>query len=343
MVDNNILLITETLNNNISPNSAELAGLAERISPAGVGRVIFLVCGNQIAGRAGAFSAQTGHPAFVAENPGFEYPNPALTADTVVDLVKETPFDYLCFLHTAAGCLAAAATAAGIGAACISAVNNVRIKNEDIIFQRALFNGKLSMETVPTMRPVVVTVLPGAFGKPHRSKEESAFPDITCINAAGSSDGYQPLGITFAEETDAAIDKADIIIAAGRGIGSEDNLELVHRLARLLPNAAVAASRPLCDLKWLPYSRQVGATGKTVSPKLYLACGISGAQQHLYGMKDSQWIVAVNTDPNAAIFSVADYCVVADVTTFLPALVDLYEKLRERESEETKLFDPGTG
>jgi electron transfer flavoprotein alpha subunit len=87
----------------------------------------------------------------------------------------------------------------------------------------------------------------------------------------------------------------------------------------------VAASRPLCDLKWLPYSRQVGATGKTVSPKLYLACGISGAQQHIYGMKDSQWIVAVNTDPNAAIFSVADYCVVADVRAFLPILADLYE------------------
>ena len=329
-----ILLIAETLNNTILSNSAELAGLAESISSAGGGRIHFLICGSRIAGRAGAFSTQIGRPAFVAENPGFQYPNPALTADAVVDLVKETSFDYICFLHTAAGCQAAAATAAGIGATCISAVTGVRMENRDIIFQRSLFNGKLAMETVPTRRPVVLTVLPGAFGKASCNNEESAQPDITCINAAGSSDGYQPLAISSAEETDAAIDRADIIIAAGRGIGSEENLELVHRLARLFPNAAVAASRPLCDLKWLPYSRQVGATGKTVTPKLYLACGISGAQQHLYGMKDSQWIVAVNTDPNAAIFSVADYCVVADVTAFLPVLADLYEKQRAKASDD---------
>ncbi len=330
----NILMITDTTGNRIAANSAELSVLAEQLSPSSGGRKCFLICGREIAERAGAFSAQTGFHAYVADSRGFRYPNPALTADVVVNLIEETPFDYVCFLHTAAGCQAAAVTAAKTGAVCISAVNDMRIQeNRDIIFQRALFNGKMVMETRPVNRPVVLTVLPGAFSYDPNDKGQSAQPDITSIKVEGTSDGYQPLEITSADDTDAAIDKADIIIAAGRGIGSEENLELVNRMARLFPNAAVAASRPLCDLKWLPYSRQVGATGKTVAPKLYLACGISGAQQHLYGMKDSQCIVAVNTDSNAAIFSVADFCIVADVTAFLPTLADMYEKQRNNQSD----------
>ena len=118
-------------------------------------------------------------------------------------------------------------------------------------------------------------------------------------------------------------------MAVGRGIGDPENLEIVNALARRLPNAAVAASRPLCDLQWLPYSRQVGATGKTVTPRLYIACGISWAQQHVYGMKDSQWIVAVNTDPHAAIFSVAHIGVVEDLLTFLPLLAEAYEEMKK--------------
>lgn len=322
----NILLVAETIDNRISPTNAELSGLADRLSPIAGGRVLFLIAGSDISGQAETFATRTGRSVCVAQSPAFRYPNPELLADAVVDLADKTPFDYICFPHTAAGCQAAARTAVKTGAACVSAVCDLRTDNQDLVFQRALFNGKLVMETMATTRPVVLTALPGAFGKERAGQSPSPQPEVTVRDIDASSTAYQPLAITAADNTDAAIDKADIIIAAGRGIGAEENLELVHRLARLFPNAAVAASRPLCDLKWLPYSRQVGATGKTVSPKLYLACGISGAQQHLYGIKDAQWIVAVNTDPNAAIFSVADFCVVADVTTFLPLLADLYEK-----------------
>lgn len=327
-----VLMISETLGSRITPGSAELPVLAGHLSPSGVGQRFYLICGNDIAGRAGAFSAQTGCPAYVADSPDFQFPNPALTATITADLIKETAFDFICFLHTAAGCQAAAATAVKIGAGCVSGVCGVRVEEDGIFWQRSLFNGKLTMETMTTARPMVVTVLPGAFSRRQDDPAASTKPDITCLTVKQASKQYRPQALTAADDTDAAIDNADIIVAAGRGIGSEENLELVNRLARLLPNAAVAASRPLCDLKWLPYSRQVGATGKTVTPKLYLACGISGAQQHLYGMKDSQWIVAVNTDPNAAIFSVADFCIVEDVTAFLPALADLYEKKRENTS-----------
>jgi electron transfer flavoprotein alpha subunit len=321
-----ILLIAETLDNRIMPISTELSGLAARLMPEGDGRAVFLIAGSNISGRARDFSAQTGLTARVAESPALRYPNPELLANVAADLAGETPFDYICFLHTAGGCQAAAATAVKTGAACISGVSDLRTDARGVVFQRALCNGKLFMDVRPEVRPVVLTALPGAFGREETRRDLPEKTEITIRTVDDSAAACQPLGITASDDTDAAIDKADIIIAAGRGIGDRENLELVHRLARLFPNAAVAASRPLCDMKWLPYSRQVGATGKTVSPKLYLACGISGAQQHLYGMKDSQWIVAVNTDPKAAIFSVADYCIVADVTAFLPVLADLYEK-----------------
>ncbi len=319
-----LLLVADTIDNQISPNSAELCGLADRLG-ADADRTMFLICGSDIIGPAEAFAARTGRPAVVVESTALRYPNPELMVDTIADLIARTDVDYICFLHTPAGCQAAAGTTIRTNAACLSGISDLRTAESGLIFQRSLFNGKLAMETRPHLQPVVMTVLPGAFSMDAPSGRVASKPSITVLTVDDAGSTYQPLSLTAADDTDAAIDRADIIIAAGRGIGSEENLEMVKRLARLLPNAAVAASRPLCDLKWLPYSRQVGATGKTVAPKLYLACGISGAQQHVQGMKDAQWIVAVNTDPNAAIFSVADYCVVEDVTVFLPLLTEIYE------------------
>ena len=117
-----------------------------------------------------------------------------------------------------------------------------------------------------------------------------------------------------------------MVIAAGRGIGGKEHLSLLENVARLFTNAAIGASRPLCDLKWLPLSRQVGVSGKTVAPRLYLACGISGSQQHLAGIKGANCIVAINSDPHAAIFSVADYIVIDDLHTFLPLLAAKYHE-----------------
>jgi len=109
-------------------------------------------------------------------------------------------------------------------------------------------------------------------------------------------------------------------VSAGRGLGKKENLPLVEELAKAL-GGVVGASRPLTDLEWLPKTRQVGQSGKTVRPKLYIACGVSGAMQHVAGMKDSGLIVAINTDPSAPIFEVAHYGVVANVLEFLPALL----------------------
>jgi electron transfer flavoprotein alpha subunit len=121
--------------------------------------------------------------------------------------------------------------------------------------------------------------------------------------------------------SDVDITKAEIIVSVGRGIGGKEKILVIEELAQAL-GGLMACSRPLVDLGWLPRERQVGASGKSVAPKIYLACGISGASQHLSGMSDSRLIVAINKDPNAPIFQIAHYGVVGDLFEIVPALTE---------------------
>ena len=143
----------------------------------------------------------------------------------------------------------------------------------------------------------------------------------------------RPLGLLPAPDEAADLAAAEVIVSAGRGIGGEENIELLRRLASLFSRAAIGASRAVCDAGWLPCRYQIGQTGKTVSPRLYIACGISGALQHLAGMRGSQCIVAVNRDPQAAIFRVADVAVVEELVSFLPLLIAACRKHREGAAE----------
>ena len=175
----------------------------------------------------------------------------------------------------------------------------------------------------------MATVRPRVMRKPSFDAErqgvvESFIPGpaaLTCRVKVTSS-------VRDTEET-TPLTEADVIITGGRGLQKAENFKLIKELATLV-NGAVGASRSVVDEGWMPYSHQVGQTGKTVSPKLYMACGVSGAIQHVVGMQGSEIIVAVNKDPHAPIFDVANYGVVADLFEFLPALA---RKIREERGE----------
>ncbi|MCJ7809019.1 MAG: electron transfer flavoprotein subunit alpha/FixB family protein, partial [Desulfobulbaceae bacterium] len=117
---------------------------------------------------------------------------------------------------------------------------------------------------------------------------------------------------------------------AGWGVGEKENMALIKQLSALFPRSAVAGSRPVCDMGWLEYKRQVGLTGATVSPKLYIACGISGAMPHQVGMQGAGFIVAISTDPRAPIFNLSDVCIQEDLKRFIPALVEEFQKRKRQ-------------
>ncbi len=174
--------------------------------------------------------------------------------------------------------------------------------------------------------PQLATCQRGAFIAPEPTGTTA---EVETVDAAVDADAirWTVRGFDEAEVVAGDITEAEVIVAAGRGVGSEENLELVRALAKAV-GGALAASRPIVDQGWLPRGLQVGSSGKTVRPRLYLALGISGAIQHVVGMRDSDVIVAVNKDPRAPIFEYADYGIVADLTEIIGPLTAAVESLR---------------
>src|SRR5262245_54625274 len=210
----------------------------------------------------------------------------------------------------------------------VSAVTDVTAisgEGASATFTRPMFQGKLTATVRATTSPVIVTMQIGAFraDAAKRGGSASVSPvDVTIDTAAIRQQAEAPF-----QEAKQAVDlsQAERIVAVGRGIKSQDNLPLAQKLAAAM-RAELAASRPICDSGWLPMERQVGSSGQTVAPRLYVALGISGAIQHLVGMKGSRTIVAINKDADAPIFEVADYGIVGDLFEIVPAMTAELEK-----------------
>jgi electron transfer flavoprotein alpha subunit len=192
-------------------------------------------------------------------------------------------------------------------------------------FTRPMFQGKLTATVRVSSSPVIVTVQIGAFRADAVRRGGSA--SISAVDVAIDTAAIRQQPEAPFQEAKQAVDlsQAERIVAVGRGIKSQDNLPLAQNLAKAM-GAELAASRPICDSGWLPMERQVGSSGQTVAPRLYVALGISGAIQHLVGTKGSRTIVAINKDADAPIFEVADYGIVGDLFEIVPALTAELEK-----------------
>jgi len=195
------------------------------------------------------------------------------------------------------------------------------------VFVRQVFAGKMNADyTFSGEPPYLVTYQAGAFNADNL-KEGTATVETLSVDLSGTEIRTNVLDIFEGVKKEVDLSKAEVIVTAGRGIKEKDNLKLVQELAEAL-GGELAASRPVCDDGWLPVDRQIGSSGQTVSPKLYLGVGISGAIQHVVGMKSSKYIVAINKDPNAPIFEIADVGVVADLFEVVPELTKAVREAR---------------
>ena len=209
---------------------------------------------------------------------------------------------------------------AELGIPAVNFCQDVRVSEGRIEATCLLYGGKMDAVITPLRTPVVLGLWPGS--RPADNGRSAEAPPVEEVDA--SLPETTPVRLARYVEPEAGdvdITQKDILVAVGRGIQSQDNLALAEELAETI-GGAVCGSRPVIDQGWLPLSRQIGKSGLTVKPKLYLALGISGAPEHVEGMKNSQLIVAVNTDPQAPIFSIAHYGIAADVLDVIPALKD---------------------
>lgn len=234
--------------------------------------------------------------------------------------------DIIIIAHTSAGSDYAPRIAARLEGCCITSVCGIEFSAGNPGYRRSGFHGKLDLLYKGGKPPLVITVLPGAF-PPHDQQAGPGAVEVMDID-------YRPeftsnLHFHIPVQSNTELENAEVVIAAGKGIGRAENLQMLRSLASCFSRSAIAGSRVVCDNGWLEYSAQVGLTGKKVAPLLYVACGISGSPQHIVGMKDSKTVVAINRDPQAAIFRYADVCVVEDLEKLIPAFISEAEKRRD--------------
>ncbi|MCM2357445.1 MAG: electron transfer flavoprotein subunit alpha/FixB family protein [Geobacteraceae bacterium] len=236
--------------------------------------------------------------------------NPDLHKQLLLEAVQRENPDCIVFMHTSYGWDLAPRVAASLKIAQVSEVTGIVGGGLEV----GCCNAKMRRTVKPATPKTVITIQAGAFpaGQP------GGAPQVQRLAAAANGRlefvGYEP-----AEKKEVDLTKAEVIVSAGRGVGKKENIPVVRALATAL-GGELGASRPVVDSGWVEHSHQVGTTGQTVSPRLYVACGISGAIQHLAGMKKADFIVAINKDKDAPIGEIADVLVVADVLQFVPAL-----------------------
>jgi electron transfer flavoprotein alpha subunit len=212
------------------------------------------------------------------------------------------------------------------GRSFVSDVVELKAEDRRLLFGRQLFQGKLHADVAADGEPTFVSVQAGAFRSAEAAGGAAAIEAFSPKLDPSAIRGKPEEPFREAQRS-VDLSAAELIVSVGRGIKEKDNLHVVEELAQAL-GAELAASRPICDNGWLPMERQVGSSGQTVSPKVYFAVGISGAIQHLVGMKGSKMVVAINKDENAPIFETADYGIVGDLFEVVPALVEAIKKAK---------------
>jgi len=322
---NNIVVIAEHADGHIRPVTYEIISFAKKLQrSAPSNRIKVVLLADKVENPAQALADKSGLDVTAVQIPQMPHYNGELYLHVLTDILSDRPPAFVCIAHTSQGLDYAPALAVKLNAACITAVGDVLDHAGVVSFTRPIYGGKIIARLQPTSSTSVLTIQPGVFKAAEDAKDPKG--NVTLLSTSAGKQQSRSLGVKQADMDTAGISEANVIVAAGRGIGEKENLDFIHQLAALFTKSAVAGSRIVCDMGWLGYQRQVGVTGTTVSPQLYIACGISGAVQHVMGMQNSEFIVAINKDPSAAIFQTADICIVEDLTAYIPAFMQAYSE-----------------
>jgi electron transfer flavoprotein alpha subunit len=309
-----ILVVAEIQKGAIREASYELVASARAVAEAGGHEVNGLVIGSGVGDLASEFASKGAGKTLVVDDAAAADYNVDVWSKAIKAAAESTGADLILISNTPTGWDVAPRIAAGLDCAFVS--DSIKVENGDggFNFVRRIFNGKLDAEISSTGR-TVASMQPGAQAAFEGSSEGGTEALSTDLSA-----GAKFVEIKIADSTGVDLTKADIIVSGGRGVGAPEKFpEVIQPLADAL-GGAMGASRPVVDAGWLDHPYQVGSSGQIVAPKLYIAAGISGAIQHLVGMKASNYIVAINKDPDAPIFEVADLGIVADLFDIVPAL-----------------------
>jgi len=323
-----ILILTETTNGALHRMSREAVAAAQAFAgDLGLSTAI-LVLGAAPEGAATEAAAMAVDEVLAAQHDLLADYDGDLYAQAVGQVIAQESPTYLFLGHTYQARDLVAKVGARLSIPCLTDIVAYEVEGGTPRFIKPVFNNRLAAAVTATgATPTVVSLQAAAFSadQVQAGSAPTRTVDLTLDPASRRCQSEPPFREAAGEEVD--LTGAELLVAIGRGLGGEENLPAVRALADAL-GAELACSRPVVDAGWLPQSRQVGSSGQTVAPKLYLALGISGAAQHLVGMKGSTNIVAVNTDPEAPIFDVADYGIVGDLLEVAPKLSELLQAER---------------
>ena len=312
---NDILVLADHLRGQLSDATLELVGKAKELAGATGGQAVVALLGaSDLAGQiTGADTVLT------VDDPALSDYTPEAWEKTLLHIVNERQPRLVLIANTTIGMDLGAGLSAAWGAPLVAYAVRLEADGGDIVATAQVYGGKLLAEVALSGDRGICTVVAGSF-------PAAAGGGSSAVEAVAAPDGLDDRKTSFLkmvepEAGDVDITGADLLVSVGRGIGSQDNLEEVQELADAL-GAPLSASRPITDAGWLPKTRQVGKSGLKVKPKVYLTFGISGAPEHLEGMRDAELIIACNTDEAAPIFDVAHYGTTIDLFDLVPALND---------------------
>ncbi|MFQ5792261.1 MAG: electron transfer flavoprotein subunit alpha/FixB family protein [Acidobacteriota bacterium] len=314
-----IFILAEHLKGQLADVTFELLGKGRELAEASGGRLVAVLLGNEAEGLARAMGAAD--KVLYAEHPHLAEFDPDAYGRVLTHLVKAQCPRAILIPNTSMGMDLAATLSVRASIPLVAYAVDLNMEDGKLVATSQLYGGKINVESECEGASAVVSIIAGAL--PAEKGQKEGTPALEKVSPQVSLDEVKVRFKALIEPQagDVDITQQEVLVSVGRGIQSEENLSVVQALTDAL-GGTLCCSRPIVDSKWLPKTRQVGKSGLKVRPKAYIAVGISGAPEHIEGMKDAELIVAINTDPNAPVFDYAHYGVVGDLFDIVPALTE---------------------